>query len=156
MVGVTNLLDSNLTIRSIQDGLKAAEQMGLSFADKTKMTVSIPGMQRIAKNEKIAQRLGVTGIDHKAYNEGLKEWKASREAGDEAAEQAAINKMNSSMANVQGQDPTKAVKAMFMNDQGEYSKARIGGAIAGSYMAANVVGNGSLGIPFISTASWNR
>lgn len=58
----------------------------------------------------------------------------------------------------QGERITKAdlAKSMFYNKQGEFQKGRAIAAGAGSYMAANVVGNGSLGIPFISTASWNR
>ena len=47
-------------------------------------------------------------------------------------------------------------KSLFYNRQGELQKGRVAAGIAGSYMGANVVGNGSLGIPFISTASWNR
>ena len=47
-------------------------------------------------------------------------------------------------------------KSLFYNRQGELQKSRVAAGIAGSYMGANVVGNGSLGIPFISTASWNR
>lgn len=51
---------------------------------------------------------------------------------------------------------TERFASMFLNDEGKYSGARIAGGIAGSYMAANIVGHGSLGIPFLSTASWNR
>ena len=47
--------------------------------------------------------------------------------------------------------------AMFMDkDTGNLAATRVGLGIAGGYMAANVIGHGSLGIPFISTASWNR
>lgn len=48
------------------------------------------------------------------------------------------------------------IRAAFMNDKGEYSKTRIGVGVAGAYMGANLIGHGSLGIPFISNASWNR
>lgn len=41
-------------------------------------------------------------------------------------------------------------------DDGKRSMTRVGIGVAGAYMGANVIGNGSLGIPFISTASWNR
>lgn len=51
---------------------------------------------------------------------------------------------------------TDLAKSLFYNKEGKFQKGRAIAAGAGSYMAANVVGNGSLGIPFISTASWNR
>jgi len=47
-------------------------------------------------------------------------------------------------------------RSMFYNKQGELQKARVGAGIAGAYMGANMIGHGSLGIPFISSASWNR
>ena len=48
------------------------------------------------------------------------------------------------------------LKNMFLDDEGNYSKTKLGMFAAGTYGAANIVGSGSLGIPFISTASWNR
>lgn len=41
-------------------------------------------------------------------------------------------------------------KSLMYNRAGELSKARVGAAIAGSYIAANEVANGDTGIPFIS------
>ena len=40
-------------------------------------------------------------------------------------------------------------KSLFYNREGELQKARVGGAIAGSYILANEVANGDTGIPFI-------
>lgn len=40
-------------------------------------------------------------------------------------------------------------KSLFYNRNGELQKSRVGGAIAGSYIAANEVMNGDTGIPFI-------
>lgn len=51
---------------------------------------------------------------------------------------------------------TERFASMFLNDEGKYSGYKIAGGIAGSYMAANIIGHGSLGIPLLSTASWNR
>lgn len=47
-------------------------------------------------------------------------------------------------------------KSAFMNDKGKMSNGRIAAGVAGAYMGANMIGHGSLGIPFISSASWNR
>lgn len=43
----------------------------------------------------------------------------------------------------------KIGKSMFYNRNGELQAARVGGAIAGSYIGANEVINGDSGIPFI-------
>lgn len=50
----------------------------------------------------------------------------------------------------------KAINTLMRNDDGSLSKLKVGGAVASAYMGANLIGHGSLGIPFISTASWNR
>ena len=48
------------------------------------------------------------------------------------------------------------IRGALMGDDGKYSGVRIGIAGSALYMGANMIGHGSLGIPFISTASWNR
>lgn len=50
----------------------------------------------------------------------------------------------------------EAIQSMFYNTEGQLQKGRVIGAAAGGYMAANMIGHGSLGIPLISNASWNR
>lgn len=50
----------------------------------------------------------------------------------------------------------EAFQSMFYNTEGQLQKGRVAGAIAGGYMTANMIGHGSLGIPLISNASWNR
>lgn len=64
-----------------------------------------------------------------------------------------LNKIGKKAENVDNWD---IARSMLYNKQGQLQKGRVAGAIAGGYMAANMVGHGSLGIPLISNASWNR
>ena len=115
-----------------------------------------------------AEMLGMKGLEHSARST-INAMKGGADFGNSilaAGAQRILDneKLLSALGKSRGADGalnsslTKSdlFKSMFYNKQGELQKSRVAAGIAGSYMGANVVGNGSLGIPFISTASWNR
>lgn len=67
-----------------------------------------------------------------------------------------IDKLAESLPEIK--QPTGIAKFhnMFLDENAEFSTRRAGMLAAGIYGASNIIGSGSLGIPFISTASWNR
>lgn len=99
----------------------------------------------------VKERNKLKAMDRDTRNEYIKNNKGKlRQMTDEMRKEKAI------LTNPDNWSMEDKVRAAFMNDKGEYSKTRIGAGIAGAYMSANLIGHGSLGIPFISNASWNR
>lgn len=115
-----------------------------------------------------AELLGMKGLEHSARST-INAMKGGADFGNSilatGAQRILENeKLLSALGKSKGADgaldssltKTDLAKSLFYNKEGQFQKGRAIAAGAGSYMAANVVGNGSLGIPFISTASWNR
>lgn len=107
-----------------------------------------------------ADTLGMTGLQSTAQKT-LGYLKSGKDFGasiGSALDDRITWKMRQSMGMGIGDKPNnmQRFQSLFYNREGEFQKKRVAGAVAGSYMAANIVGHGSLGIPFISTASWNR
>lgn len=76
---------------------------------------------------------------------------------DDLKEQITYNRTNGVVEDSSNQlSAGERFAGMFLNDEGKFSGYRLAGGVAGSYMAANIIGHGSLGIPLLSTASWNR
>lgn len=177
-MAAVNQIMSNLAVNPVNNvydifksAYKAAKEAKVDGTfNRTKIasegTLKTYGSSRIMENPEIAKRLGYNNIDHKAIQDvekkrldGLKNATTDEERKkvvDQYTADMEQLKKDGKFGDIDKLNNTDAVKAMFMNDKGEYSKTRIGGAVAGSYMAANVIGHGSLGIPFISTASWDR
>ena len=105
---------------------------------------------------KVKSGTGDDIITRAADNDEIKFYQKHKNAADALEKKIKWNKENGVVADSNHLSAGERFAGMFLDDEGKYSKARIAGGIAGSYMAANIVGNGSLGIPFLSTASWNR
>ena len=108
-----------------------------------------------------AQAVNARGL-HAFSNEAINKMGAGASFGDSILKTgrerienntALLNKLGKSADKIDNWD---IARSAFYNRQGELQKGRVAGAIAGGYMGANLVGTGSLGIPLISNASWNR
>jgi len=112
--------------------------------------------------KKGADFLEMTGL-HSAAENTLNKMKSGADFGDSILEtlNARINdheKLLAALGKKSGDELSNfdRARSLFYNKQGEFQKKRAALGIAGAYMSANIIGNGSLGIPGISTASWNR